>query len=157
MPALLRHVLTGSLVLAVQWLILGRLQLWGAYPDLVLLYLTWIALRFGRMPGMLSGFGLGLVMDALYGTWGIHAFTKTLIGFLVGLFPAEDRTKITVRPQQVFAGGLVIALLHNGLQVIFYALQAGTRNTFMIFALWLGSALYTALVGTVASLFTVTK
>lgn len=154
MPLFLRYALLGAVTVAVQWLILGRLRLWGAYPDIVLLYLVWLGLRFGRMTGMVSGFLLGLIMDALYGTWGVQAFTKTLIGFLVGLFPTEERASLAIRPQQVFVGGLFVALLHNGLQVIFYALQAGTRNMFMIFALWLGAALYTAVVGTVAALFT---
>jgi rod shape-determining protein MreD len=153
MPLFLRYALMGVVVIAAQWLVLGRLRLWGAYPDAVLLYVVWLALRFGRFTGMLGGFGVGLVMDALYGTWGIQAFTKTLLGFLVGLFPAEDRASLTIRPQQVFVGGLFAALLHNGLQVVFYALQAGTRNTFMIFSLWLGAAIYTAAVGTIAALF----
>lgn len=153
MPPIARHVLFGLLVVAVQWLVLGRLRLWGAYPDAILLYVTWLALRFGRLPGMVSGFVMGLVMDCLYGTWGVQMFTKTTIGFMVGVFPADERAAVLIRPQQAFVGGLVIALLHNGLQVIFYALQAGTRTSFLIGALWLGSALYTAAVGTVATLF----
>jgi hypothetical protein len=92
-------------------------------------------------------------MDALYGMWGIHMFVKTLVGFLIGLFPIGERNSLTIAPQQAFFGGFVIALLHNGLLVIFLVLLAGTRNTFMITALWIGSAAYTATVGTIASLF----
>ena len=93
-------------------------------------------------------------MDAIYGTWGIQIFTKTLLGFLVGLFPANERETLFILPSQAFIGGLVISLLHNGLLVIFLVLVAGTRNSFMIWSLWLGSALYTSLVGTLASLYT---
>ena len=32
-------------------LVLGRLQLWGAYPDAVLLYVAWLGLRQGRRIG----------------------------------------------------------------------------------------------------------
>jgi hypothetical protein len=46
----------------------------------------------------------------------------------------------------------VIAMLHNGLLVLFLALEAGTRNAYLLGALWIGSALYTAALGTVASL-----
>lgn len=154
MPLAARHVLIGLAVVALQWLVLGRLRLWGAYPDAILLYTTWLALRFGRLPGMVSGFALGLVMDALYGTWGVQMFAKTTIGFMVGVFPADERAAVLIRPQQAFIGGMVIALLHNGLQVIFYALQAGTRTSFLIAGLWIGSAVYTAAVGTIATLFT---
>ena len=55
---------------------------------------------------------------------------------------------------RVSTGALVIALVHNGLMVMLLALGTGARNTFMVAALWLGSALYTAVVGTIVSLFT---
>lgn len=152
MPSLVRQALIGVLVVLVQWLVLGRLRLWGAYPDAVLLFVAWMGLRHGRQAGAITGFAMGLLMDVIYGTWGIHMFVKTLVGFLVGLFPANERETLLILPQQAFAGSLVIALLHNGLFVLFLALDAGTRNSFLIGALWLGSAAYTAAVGTVASL-----
>ncbi|NBC19200.1 MAG: rod shape-determining protein MreD [Bacteroidetes bacterium] len=153
MPLLLRRVLIGLLVVALQWLVLGRLRLWGAYPDAVLLFVAWVGLRDGRLSGSVTGFGLGLLMDAIYGTWGIQMLVKTVIGFLIGLFPADERESLLILPQQAFLGALVIALLHNGLLVIFLALQSGTRTSFLISALWIGSALYTSIVGTIASLF----
>ena len=153
MPTLVRHALIGLLLVVLQWLVLGRLSLWGAYPDAVLLFVAWMGLRNGRQAGAVSGFVGGLFFDLIYGTWGIHMFVKTLVGFLVGLFPANERETLLILPQQAFIGSFVIALLHNGLLVLLLALEAGTKNTFMITALWFGSALYTAALGTLASLF----
>lgn len=153
MPSLVRQAILGVLVFIVQWLVLGRLRLWGAYPDAVLLFVAWTGVRNGRSAGAVAGFTLGLLMDVIYGTWGIHMFVKTLVGFLVGLFPANERETLLILPQQAFIGSLVIALLHNGLLVLLLALDAGTRNSFLITTLWLGSALYTATLGTIASLF----
>ena len=153
MPLLARRALIGLLIVALQWLIFGRLRLWGAYPDVVLLYVAWIGLRHGKLPGAVAGFSLGLLMDAVYGTWGIHMLVKTLIGFMVGLFPANERETLLIQPRQAFLGGLVIALVHNGLMVALMALQSGTRSMFLITALWLGASLYTGLVGTLAALF----
>jgi rod shape-determining protein MreD len=153
MPSLIRQAVAGLLVVALQWLVLGRLRLWGAYPDAVLLFVAWVGVRNGRGAGAVAGFAGGLMMDVIYGTWGIHMFVKTLVGFLVGLFPANERETLLILPQQAFLGSLVIALIHNGLLVLLLALDAGTRNTFMITGLWLGSAVYTAAVGTLASLF----
>ena len=56
MPFLLRHALLGIAVFALQWLLLGRLTLWDAYPDAVLLYVAWLGLRHGRQVGALAGF-----------------------------------------------------------------------------------------------------
>ena len=153
MPLTVRRILIGALVVALQWFVMGRLQIWGAFPDVVLLYVAWLGLRHGRLAGSVSGFATGLAMDAIYGTWGVHMFVKTLVGFLVGLFPASERETLLILPQQAFLGALVIALLHNGLLVALLALQSGTRTAFLITVLWLGSSFYTSLVGTLAALF----
>jgi rod shape-determining protein MreD len=149
-----RRLLIAVGVFALQWLILGRLRIYGTYPDGVMLFLTWYALHEGRKRGTLVGFGLGLAMDAAYGTWGIHMFVKTLVGFFVGRFAVDDRKPLLIQPQQALLGALAIAILHNGLLVILLALQTDATNQFLIYALWLGSAVYTAAVAYIASLFT---
>lgn len=153
MPSLVRRALIGVLVFLLWWLVFMRLTIFGVYPDVVLLYVAWLGLRYGRQTGSVAGFVLGALMDAVAGSWGTHMLVKTLVGFLVGLFPATERETLLIQPQQALVGGLVIALLHNGLFVILLALQTDVRNTYMILGLWLGAALYTALVGMVATLF----
>lgn len=153
MPLVVRYALLGLVTVAVQYLVLGRLQLWGAYPDAVLLFVSWLGLRYGRRVGAISGFTFGILMDALYNTWGIQAFVKTLVGFLVGLFPANERETLLILPQQAFIGSFVIALLQNGLLLLFLVAQSGARGLSLLTTMWLGSALYTAVVGTIASLF----
>ncbi len=153
MPLFTRRALVGLVIIALQWLILGRLRIWGAYPDVVLLYVAWLGLRRGRLVGSVAGFGLGFLMDVIYGTWGLHTFVKTLVGFLVGQFPTDERETLLILPRQAFVGALVIALVHNGLMVFLMALQSGTRTPFLIWGLWLGSSLYTSILGVIASLF----
>ncbi|MEM1128290.1 MAG: rod shape-determining protein MreD [Bacteroidota bacterium] len=135
-----------------QWLVLGRLSLWGATPDVVLLYVAWIGLTRGRLPAMGAGFALGFLMDVVYQTWGIHMLVKTLIGFLMGLIPPTEREAFNVTPTQALVGGTVIALVHNGLLVVLLALQAGVSSTTMVTVVWLGAAVYTGAVGTLAAL-----
>ncbi len=153
MPLIVRYALSGLLIVALQYLVLGRLKLWGAYPDAVLLFVAWLGLRYGRRVGAISGFAFGILMDALYNTWGIQAFVKTLVGFLVGLFPANERETLLILPQQAFIGSFVIALLQNGLLILFLVAQSGARGLSLLTVMWLGSSLYTAVVGTIASLF----
>ena len=148
-----RLLLTALGVFLLQWLVLGRLRIYGTYPDAVVLFLTWYALHEGRQRGTLTGFGLGAAMDVVYGTWGIHMLVKTLLGFTLGSFAVEERKPLLIQPQQALLGALAIALLHNGLIVILLALQTEATNSFLIYGLWLGSAVYTAGVAYVASLF----
>jgi len=153
MSASLRRLLAALGVFGLQWLVLGRLRLWGAYPDAMLLFLAWYALREGRQRGTAMGFGLGAAMDMVYGTWGIHMCVKTLVGFVAGSFAVEERTSLHIQPQQALLGSLAVALLHNGLSVLLLALQTEATTSFLIYGLWLGSAAYTAAVGYLASLF----
>lgn len=149
----IRRIVIAGLVFLLQWLVLGRLSVWGSRPDVVLLFVAWLALRDGRRSGAIGGFTLGACMDAVYGTWGIHMLVKTFVGFLLGSFAVDRREPLFIQPQQAFLGGLVVALLHNGLLVALLALQTRASNDFMIFSLWLGAAAYTAVVAMIAALF----
>ena len=155
MLVLFRYVVVGFLVLLLQWLVLGRLTVWGATPDAVLLFVAWVGLNFGRRTGAVVGFVMGLVMDAILDTWGMHMMLKTIVGFVLGLLPSEEYDELVILPRQALMGGFVIAFLHNGLQVVFLAIQSGTTSTSLTLSVWIGSAIYTALVGTIAALFAV--
>jgi len=78
---------------------------------------------------------------------------KTLLGFLLGFFAVDERDSITIQPTQAFLGGLVIALVHNGLLIAFLSLQTDATNDFLVFGLWFGSAVYTACVAGLLRLF----
>ncbi len=153
MPSSLAHILVGALIIAVQWLLLGRLHIWNAWPDAVLLYVAWTAMQFGRRQGALTGFASGFIMDALYGTWGIQMFAKTLMGFLIGLFRSTERESFQVIPSYILVGSLAVALLHNGLFALFIALDASTKNVSIVTGIWLGSSIYTAALAGLATLF----
>ena len=153
MYQVLRLALGGLLAVALQWLVFGRLRLWGAYPDVVLLWVAFLALRYGRVPGAVAGFSAGLLMDAVYGTWGLEMILKTTVGFVVGFFRSELGESLRIKPPQAFLGALLVAVVHHGLRVIILALDLDTRTTFLITGLWFGSALYTAFVAFVFSLF----
>ena len=152
MPVVLRQVLIGLGVVALQWLVFGRLKLWGAYPDVVLLYVAYVGLRFGRVSGTAAGFVTGFLMDVLYGTWGIQMFIKTLLGFVVGLFESEGMEGPRLGPVQTGLGALGLALVHNGLFVVFLALANATRTPMLITSLWIGSAVLTAIAAVLWSL-----
>jgi rod shape-determining protein MreD len=154
MPLLLRIALTGIVAVLLQWIVLGRLRLWGAYPDGVLIYIAWLSLAYGRRVGAFSGFALGFLMDIVSGTWGVQMFVKTGVGFMVGSFQNPDQREMPViRPPQAFLMGLVVALLHNGLLVALLVLQSGAREIGIVLSHWIGAAFYTAVVANIAARF----
>lgn len=156
MPFVLRQVAIGLAVVLLQ-VLLANLQLWGVWPDVVLLYVAYLALRRGRVAGAVAGFSAGLAMDFLVmpATLGINTVLKTLMGFVVGLFRSEQGDYLRLTPGQAFIGALVVAIVHNGLMTIVLALELDTRTPFLVFGLWLGAALYTAVVALAGALFRV--
>jgi len=154
MPFVLRQVAIGLAVVLLQWL-LSNLLLWDVWPDVVLLYVAYLALRRGRVAGAVAGFSMGLAMDLLVmpATLGLNTVLKTLMGFVVGLFRSEQGDYLRLTPVQAFVGALVVAIVHNGLMTIVLALSVDTRTPFLVFGLWLGAALYTAVVALAGALF----
>ncbi len=142
-----------SAALILQWLFFGRLQLWGAYPDVVLLFVAWIALRHGRLAGSIIGFFAGFVLDAIYGSWGIQMFVKALTGFLIGLPVLQELESYLRYPHETFIGVFIVALVHNGILVLLVALQSGSLTSNLVTELWVGCAIYTAFVALIAALF----
>ena len=155
MPVLFRRILTGIGVVLAQWLVFAQLGLWGVVPDVVLLFVTITALKRGRMAGAIAGFSAGLLMDLLTNPtmFGLNALVKTLMGFVVGLFRSDQGENTRVGPPQAFLGGLVVAMVQNGLVTILVALDQGTRTPFLIAGVWIGGAVYTAVVGFAAAMF----
>ena len=154
MPYVLRQVALGLGVVLLQWL-LSHLTLWGAWPDVVLLFVAYVALRRGRVAGAVAGFTAGLAMDLLVNpaTLGLNAVLKTLLGFVIGLFRSDQGEHLRLSPIQAFLGALMVAIVHNGLMTIVLALEQDTRTPFLIFGLWIGSSVYTAIVALAGALF----
>ena len=154
MPYVLRQIAVGLAVVLLQWL-LSNLKLWDVWPDVVLLYVAYVTLRRGRVAGAVTGFWTGLLMDVvvMQDHLGLNAILKTIMGFVIGLFRSEQGEHLRLTPVQAFVGALVIAIVHNGLMTIILALDVGTRTPFLVFGLWLGAALYTAVVALAGSLF----
>lgn len=155
MPLLLRRIGAGLGVVLLQWLVFQRLGLWGVVPDVVLLFVALVAIKRGRLAGAVAGFSAGLLMDILTNPtmFGLNTLVKTLMGFVVGLFRSDQGENTRVPPPQAFLGALVVSVVQNGLITIALALDQSTRTPFLIAGLWLGGAVYTAVVAFTASLF----
>jgi rod shape-determining protein MreD len=117
-----RILLSGTLVavaLVIQVTVLGRLQLPGAVPDLVLLTVVALALVYGPVGGVLIGFGAGLLADLAPPAdhaAGRYALVLCLIGYLVGLVrPDNGRFRSAWGPMiTVFGAAFVSTLLYAG-------------------------------------------
>ncbi|MCS7176853.1 MAG: rod shape-determining protein MreD [Candidatus Kapabacteria bacterium] len=113
-------VALGAAVLHV--VVLPWIAVAGIVPDVLLVLTVWIALREGQIAGMIAGFGCGLLLDwAMQGQLGLHAFAKTVAGFVGGLFahPEDPGWLATVDLLRLMGILLLVCVLHN---LLYFAL-----------------------------------
>ncbi|MEV7613610.1 rod shape-determining protein MreD [Streptomyces sp. NPDC089799] len=121
-----RILLSGTLVvvaLVIQVTVLGRLQLPGAVPDLLLLTVVALSLVYGPTSGALLGFGAGLLADLAPPAdhaLGRYALVLCVIGYAAGLArPDKGRFRSVWGPMlTVVAAAIGSVLLYVGVGVL---------------------------------------
>lgn len=84
----------------------------GAKPDLLLIFLSFIAFRYGSFEGLIYGFAMGLIQDIISsGIFGTNALIFLNIGFFIGFFNNKTFSK------QV-AIGIFIAIVASTMKII---------------------------------------
>ncbi|MCK4540844.1 MAG: rod shape-determining protein MreD [Spirochaetales bacterium] len=84
------HTLLIALSVILQSTLLRGMVIRGATPDIALIILVFSAHHLGEFRSLFSGFISGLIEDFLsLSPLGFHAFLKTLIGYLNGLFKGK--------------------------------------------------------------------
>lgn len=136
-----------AVALALQTTLAGLTVGGASQVNLVLVAVVFIALAFGPGMGVLAGSAGGLTQDALAGGLiGIGGFSKTLVGFLVGVLGAQF---IVAQPVPRFVMFFGATLVH---EVCFQALHAivETRSLRMHLRGVLTQAAVNAIVGVIA-------
>jgi len=116
----LRVALAAVLALVAQGLITRLLGSPSMRIDLGLVAVVWIALRFGRVSGLVGGTIIGLGQDALAGgILGLAGLSKTVAGFFTGVASTQFIVTQTVPRFMVFLGATVLnALVFLGLSLL---------------------------------------
>ena len=119
--------------------------------DLVLVAVLCASLSSGPVTGLMTGTLAGLVQDALstgtgVGVIGIGSFSKTTVGFVVGLIGRQFIVSQALSRFVVFFAGSV---LHAVIFIGLYALL-GLRDFGVPYGAVLGQALANAVVGVIA-------
>ena len=121
-------------------------------PDLVLVILMAVSMRYGSVTGVFSGLAIGLIQDVYaVESLGANAMAKCLVGYATGLL---DEKIIKVMPATKVLFLAVAFLFHD----VVYSLAAGFHGA----AFWnalvhrtLPSGIYTLLIGSLAFYFLV--
>jgi rod shape-determining protein MreD len=121
-------------------------------PDLLLVVLVAVSMRYGSVVGLFSGLTIGLIQDVYaIEALGANAMAKCLVGYFTGLL---DEKVIKVMPATKVLFLAVAFLVHD----IVYGLAAGYHGAAFMHALLtktVPSGIYTLLVGSLVFYFLV--
>lgn len=149
---ILKDFFVGVSFILAEVLIFQHLSFFGATPDLLLIYLLWLAMRYDRVKLVLFAAFLGLIQDGLFDFWGLNMFSKILICFMFFNF-VNRRKEGRLLIWEIFLVISAACILHNlvflGLSSFIEAYTTG----FIPIIFVLINSLYTALLGSMLFIF----
>ncbi|MCK6600838.1 MAG: rod shape-determining protein MreD [Bacteroidetes bacterium] len=101
-------------VVLVQFLVMNRIAILDIAPDILLISVSAVSIQYGRTTGMVYGFASGFLLDLMTGFLGVHAFAKTISGFIYGMFYVDNKPLTGWYKQQylqIFAIGAIFHFL----------------------------------------------
>ncbi len=116
MRTILSYAFVSFVLIVLQASLVSYISIGPAVPDLLLLWIVYLAITIGQIRATLFGFSIGLVLDAIGGgVLGLSSLTKTLAGFLAGYFYDENKTEQTLSTWKFVIIAGMVSLLHNAI------------------------------------------
>jgi rod shape-determining protein MreD len=102
--------------LLIQTTLVPQLAINTIAPDIVLIWIVYVAITRGQIAAMTTGFLLGIALDVVSGgdrMLGLSALTKSLSGFLAGYPFNENKIGQNLSGPQFPILLIIISLVHN--------------------------------------------
>lgn len=122
-----RFVLLSFLLIIAQTTLANLLTIGTAIPDVLVIWLVYLAVVRGQLGATLTGFFTGLLVDLLSGhdgMLGLSSLTKSLAGFLAGYFYNENKIEHNLSSWRFVIATALASALHNA--IYFLILLQGT-------------------------------
>lgn len=120
MERYIRSALVALGLMLLQTTFIPFLSIGGFLPDILLIWVVYVAVRRGQMEATITGFFVGLLQDALTAHFfGLTALTKTVAGFVAGYFYNENSTEQTLGSYRFLLIVLLSSVAHN---LIYYGI-----------------------------------
>jgi rod shape-determining protein MreD len=142
-----RSALAILVLLLLQTTFIPFLSMGGFLPDVLMIWVVYIAVTRGQLEATITGFAVGLLQDAVtIQFFGLSALTKTLAGFVAGYFFNENLTEQTLGSYRFLLITLLSSFVHNVLYygIFLQGIQDALFTTMIEFSV--AVSLYTALV-----------
>ena len=142
-----KYLFFSFILMNLQTYISQLISLRDIAPDLLLIWLVYIAIKEGQLTGTIWGFIIGLMFDLSSGSFtGLSAMTKTIAGFTAGYFFDEDKAPLTLGSYRFVLTVLFVSLIHNTIYFIILTRGSDIGLLKAIFQIGLATSFYTSAV-----------
>ena len=150
---LLYIVIIGLVALLLQAFFVPIIEIGVWRPDIVLLAVIYIGYRYGVIPGILSGFILGLIQDSMSPLpLGTTSFVNSLIGFVAGQI---RQFKLAYNARILTT--VILILAQGCLFFFFYQFNSEANYGYLLLTRVFPNTVYTFIIGLLISFFTSSK
>ena len=150
MPKHVRLILITLILVTLQTTIVSFTSIANIIPDVMLIWIVYIAITQGQIPAAVYGFAIGLLLDLIGGQFlGLSALSKTIAGFLAGYFYHENKIEINLANYQFLIIVGISSVVHNLIYFIIFTQGSDVGFITAVFRFGLFSALYTTFVATI--------
>lgn len=133
------------LLIILQTQAMHLLSMEGITPDILTIWIVYIALKNGQFAATIWGFAVGLLFDLSTGSFiGLSALTKTVCGFSAGYFYSENKTPLTLGSYRYLVIVLIASVVQNTLYFLIYTQGSEIGMLRAIFQVGLATTFYTA-------------
>jgi len=116
-------------------------------PDILLLWIVYIAVRLGQIPATVAGFTIGLIIDLVGGHFiGLSALSKTVAGFVAGYFYNENKVDYTLGSYQFLIVVGLSSVIHNIIYFVIFVQGSDIGFWTAILRFGLFSTIYTLVI-----------
>jgi rod shape-determining protein MreD len=114
MAVRIRYALVTVTLVVLQLTFVRFIAIETITPDIIVIWIVYLALRYGQIHATVAGFLLGLIMDIISGDFlGLSALSKTICGFAAGYFYDETKTTQTLATYRFALMVLFASIVHN--------------------------------------------
>jgi len=116
---------------------LSKLVPSNVFPDIAMMILVTLAMRYGPIPGEFSGFLVGLSIDTIsLAPLGFHAFIFVLIGYLSGKLRSYLSSNLILVSIVAVMLATLVKYVSAILLSFFFGLNLGLMRYFSLLTIW---------------------
>lgn len=140
----LKYIFISLIIILLQSTVVLYFSISNIVPDLLLIWIIFIAIKWGQIPGTIYGFGIGLIFDLVSGGFiGLSSLSKAISGFITGYFYNENRIEIVLGSYRFLMIVLLISIIHNLIYFLIFIQGSEISPFYALIRIGSTTALYT--------------